>query len=1136
MDHSSSLSPANLPEPQDRKHSSLPAVFEYGRPDARHPRIDSLSQSTRGSHPSSTTLSDSPYPTEYDLTYTQSPQPLRHTTIDSLTDPNLNTNLLGPVPQQSPVPRAIGMPQHGRSSIGSTGTLSYSHAHDSLGGSDAWSPSSSRVLGPHHSDEQLPRAVPEPGDNETEKGEDGTKYEEEEPPSWSDLKTKAGKERKRLPLACIACRRKKIRCSGEKPACKHCLRSRVPCVYKVTARKAAPRTDYMAMLDKRLKRMEERVIKVIPKEDLPDLSVTGRAVVKPAIPIPMSKPSKASPTKKRSADEAFARELNDWTHSSGQPLPDHLSRPKNPKDGEKKLLTEGAEFLPSKELQEHLAEVFFDCVYGQSYLLLHKPSFMRKLQAESVPPILVLAVCAISARFSTHPQVNTEPAFLRGDMWATPARTIVERRHGDPNITVLIVMVILGLHYFGTCEGGLSWSFGGQAIRMAFALQLHRELDHDPLGRKNDKASELSFTDREIRRRTMWASFLMDRFNASGTERPPFGNEEFMRIQLPIKESHFQMEIPGPTEDLEGDAPSSITSEIGQVTSPQENMGVAAYVIRAVVLWGRIVKYLNLGGRERDKHPIWSPESGFAQLRANIEHFRKSMPPSMFYNAENLQNHAAERVANQFLYLHIIFQQNMLFLYRFAIPVSPNTRPPKDMPKQFLSEAGRCVVEAASQISHLIEQAAGHLLTAPFAGYCAYVASTVQVWGIFSQNPQLEAVSKENLRHNYKYLNKMKKYWGMLHYMAENVKDIYRHFADAATKGATSTSDLTDTDSPLFQYGDWFDKYPRGIPGQEWDESSNEVKKEPGSEAAVSQRSDLQSVEEFFASLSPPSTAEATRKVARRHTKRVSEVKSQLPSHNLSQPPQPQPQRHIPPPLQLLQQQRRQSQPRPPPPHLQNLAPSQSPQSHNLTINSTDYLSSPPQQLYLPQTPQTSAYNLTPQTFDFNQHHHHHHAPSLYPTNSLPQLDRQLVFGAYAGMDGTVPHHLSSDVGAGGGGGGNGGGFSMWDGMDMNAGFGHGHSHLGVGMGGGGLHGSMELHEPSSAWFLPFNMHPPHIGDVDASLYMGAVDGGHSAGGGAGGGGGGGGGVGGSFSEHGTGDIGMADGQGPGQGPGQGLG
>jgi hypothetical protein len=47
---------------------------------------------------------------------------------------------------------------------------------------------------------------------------------------------------------------------------------------------------------------------------------------------------------------------------------------------ETKLLTEGAEALPSREIQEHLAEVFFDSLYGQAYHLLHKPSFMRKLR------------------------------------------------------------------------------------------------------------------------------------------------------------------------------------------------------------------------------------------------------------------------------------------------------------------------------------------------------------------------------------------------------------------------------------------------------------------------------------------------------------------------------------------------------------------------------------------------------------------------------------------------------------------------------------------------------------------------------------------------------------------------------------
>lgn len=219
-------------------------------------------------------------------------------------------------------------------------------------------------------------------------------------PAWSELKTKAGKERKRLPLACIACRRKKIRCSGEKPACKHCLRSRTPCVYKVTTRKATPRTDYMAMLDKRLKRMEDRIIKIVPKTEQDAVAMSSsvvRAIVKPALPgvsAPAiaggSAPGGTAPaggktaTKKRQADEAFGTELDHWARASAKGRPADAARPHNlllqQESEENKLLREGAEALPSRELQEHLAEVYFEHVYGQAYHLLHKPSYMRKLK------------------------------------------------------------------------------------------------------------------------------------------------------------------------------------------------------------------------------------------------------------------------------------------------------------------------------------------------------------------------------------------------------------------------------------------------------------------------------------------------------------------------------------------------------------------------------------------------------------------------------------------------------------------------------------------------------------------------------------------------------------------------------------
>jgi len=245
----------------------------------------------------------------------------------------------------------------------------YGNRRGSIDESEPVSPASSRGRPAHSSDAGLARknrSSNEGGAADAGEQEDGN------PPSWSELKTKAGKDRKRLPLACIACRRKKIRCSGEKPACKHCLRSRIPCVYKVTARKAAPRTDYMAMLDKRLKRMEERVIKIIPKEEKDDTHAIPRAVLKPP---GSGLNAKGAGSRKRAVGEAFGPDSEDCTEAkmNTRPLP-RLERTFS------KGLDEGLERLPSKAIQEHLSEVFFDCLYGQAYHLLHKPSYMRRLR------------------------------------------------------------------------------------------------------------------------------------------------------------------------------------------------------------------------------------------------------------------------------------------------------------------------------------------------------------------------------------------------------------------------------------------------------------------------------------------------------------------------------------------------------------------------------------------------------------------------------------------------------------------------------------------------------------------------------------------------------------------------------------
>ena len=570
--------------------------------------------------------------------------------------------------------------------------------------------------------------------------------------------------------------------------------------------------------------------------------------------------------------------------------------------------------------------------------------------------------------------------------------------------------------------------FAGMATRMAYALQLHRELDHDPLGRKNDKKSELSFTDREIRRRTMWSCFLMDRFNSSGTERPMFADEETIKVQLPIKESNFQMEIPGPTESLDGRLLNVSPSDNNDLADSMDNMGIAAYMIRIIALWGRVIKYLNMGGKEKDPHPLWDRKSEFAELRKQANDFKSSLPIELMNTKENLKNHAAEKLGNQFLFMHIASNQVVLFLHRFAIPTAPGARSPQEMPTSFVSEAGPAAIDAATQISTLLNEASEHHAVAPFLGYCAFLSSTVHVWGIFSKNQSLEASCKRHLASNVKYIGQMKKYWGMFHFMVENLKEIYRQHADASWKGS---GDPAAQDATIFQYGDWFGKYPHGVSETDYQDPAVQVKKEPDGDAALSHKSDLQSVEDFFQTQSPKSRTTTPNKAIKKIAKIASQPDDR--QHHIQQPGYK---------SDAAQQTR----------HPLPLPDTQSPIDAGAFSQNAS-------QLY-PQ-PCNNSY---PQSYDL--------LPLSTPANTalLPQLDRHLVYGAYAGNDTgassasalnamTQSHHDPSSQALSDG---------IWD------------NPLGLSpqqqqqlLDSGAYMGDLQ----TSAWFMPFNLNPPEIGE-----------------------------------------------------------
>lgn len=190
--------------------------------------------------------------------------------------------------------------------------------------------------------------------------------------------------------------------------------------------------------------------------------------------------------------------------------------------------------LPPRSVLLKLVEIYFTHVNNQTYGFLHRPTFLRHIEEGKVPDGLLYSICAISARFSTThappplPRQSSKetPAYHAGEPYAIEARKLALREFDKPTVQNVQTLLLLALHDFGSQKGQKAWMFAGMAIRMASALRLNREIDGDAIGAENSTEGEeskltyglperalrekVSWTEREVRRRTFWACFIMD--------------------------------------------------------------------------------------------------------------------------------------------------------------------------------------------------------------------------------------------------------------------------------------------------------------------------------------------------------------------------------------------------------------------------------------------------------------------------------------------------------------------------------------------------------------------------------------------------------------------------------------------------
>jgi hypothetical protein len=386
---------------------------------------------------------------------------------------------------------------------------------------------------------------------------------------------------------------------------------------------------------------------------------------------------------------------------------------------------EGHARLPPTALRKALVELYFDYIHDQFHSMYHKVSFMDDVVNDRVPPIVLFAIYALAARFSTDSFFDGIDPRERGEVYRTASEKLFSMRELTP--TTIQVCVLLGAYAAASGDTdveNLYYSMGG---RLCLAL----DLPNRPVA---------SLVEREVNIRTWWTLCMVDVWSSTAVRLPrimPFDNA----VPLPIDEVPFSMM----SNDLRGE----MGDRTNCITSP-----LLAEMIKLNRILARIIDFNRLCVSEHLEGPPL--ERGIRELSRDLDVWLEEVPHHMRDTPANLKAFASRGLGRMFVAVYLgYYHYGLLLNYQFlssSIEALTDSGRYTDACKQHAARL--CALVYCSQStpgSEVLYPAVSHILV---------VASTVQIHTLLFSGDEGEIrISKSRLERNFEILLRLKTYW-----------------------------------------------------------------------------------------------------------------------------------------------------------------------------------------------------------------------------------------------------------------------------------------------------------------------------------------------------------------------------------------
>jgi len=535
----------------------------------------------------------------------------------------------------------------------------------------------------------------------------------------------ATKVRKRIREACEPCRRKKSRCTGEKPVCSLCARLAQTCTY-------AGGTRVSVSLDGLQDATESQSSSFHQFTPNVNFSSDGASALEYRV---LDLDDKVTEVLEQVRSLAAS-------HVQGQPSTHHITESVAsgmPNDYS----------VPAPHVAKRAAELYLQFCHCQPLPLFSPNHFVNDIASRDLE--VRLCIVGLTLRFEDRVRPGTDHQ-TESRKYLESARPLVMKRITEGRIELSTLQCLCLLASADFSDGKPQQA----RLYLSFASEISRSARLDVFARQPVITAK---TEEHVR--TLWSIIMLQYLCGS------FGS---MTTSIDVSLLRH------PPCDASNALASDNKQNGSHSQEGEHDLGVVAYAIQMSEAWYTVRQYVHHRGKQ-DKYPPWSGQSIYSSIMFRQMELESRMPHRHRFNPSGFADHSISVLSTNrhywapWLYLQIIYHAIVCMLnHPLLLSIHLRRFRVNQVPELFLQHTADLITSHTDWIIHLLEIAKEKQFefSDPFLAQCIAIVATIFMQQSYTEDQDNRLAKQAKFSVCLRFVQDLGRYWSHVNQMVKS--------------------------------------------------------------------------------------------------------------------------------------------------------------------------------------------------------------------------------------------------------------------------------------------------------------------------------------------------------------------------------